>query len=163
MVIVALLLYLIFQTKGKTNFKYEKRVLPLTIFTVALTLLQIFLGTQVRQFIDDQIELVGYTGKGLWLQEPEIQFYIHRSLSILVLVLNGALFWTIIKNKLGFEKIKWVMALIGLEILTGILMFYFDFPFASQPLHLILASILFGVQFYLFLEVFKSRKSLKSS
>ncbi|NKI32922.1 COX15/CtaA family protein [Croceivirga thetidis] len=162
LVIVALLLYLIFQTEGTVNFKYEKRVLPLIAFAVILTLIQVFLGTQVRQFVDDQVDVVGYLNKSLWLNQPEIQFYIHRSLSILVLLLNGALFWTIKTNELGFSKIKWVMMLIGLEILTGILMFYFDFPFASQPLHLVLASILFGVQFYLFLEVFKSRKSLKS-
>jgi len=31
-------------------------------------------------------------------------------------------------------------------------MFYLDFPFGSQPIHLIIASILFGIQFYLFLE-----------
>lgn len=160
--IVALLLFVIFQSSGTHLKSYKKGLLPLAICVLLLTLLQIFLGTQVRQFIDDQIKVLGYTNKNAWLQKPELQFYVHRSLSILVIILNGLLFWKIRKNNLKFSKIKWVLGLIGVEVATGIAMYYFHFPFSSQPLHLILASILFGVQFYLFLEILISRKSGKS-
>jgi len=46
-----------------------------------------------------------------------------------------------------------------LEIFTGVVMSYFHFPFGSQTLHLILASVLFGIQFYIFLEE-KNRNSI---
>ncbi len=46
-----------------------------------------------------------------------------------------------------------ILLLIGLEILTGILMYYFDFPFSSQPLHLIIASLLFGAQSFFILQL----------
>ena len=52
------------------------------------------------------------------------------------------------------------MILITCEILSGVVMYYFDFPFASQPLHLILASLLFGVQFYLVLESITEKKQI---
>jgi len=32
-------------------------------------------------------------------------------------------------------------------------MYYFDFPFSSQPLHLVFASMHFGAQSYFILEV----------
>ena len=60
---------------------------------------------------------------------------------------------------LNFNKIKWVQTLIVLEIATGIAMYYFDFPLGSQPAHLIIASLLFGVQFYLILESKKSQNN----
>jgi cytochrome c oxidase assembly protein subunit 15 len=44
------------------------------------------------------------------------------------------------------------MVLLCLEILSGISMYYFNFPFGFQTLHIVIATILFGLQFYLLLE-----------
>lgn len=57
---------------------------------------------------------------------------------------------------------NWVLTLIGIEILTGIAMYYLDFPFGSQPIHLVLASLLFGLQFYLVLETQKTRTTIET-
>ncbi|WP_350287509.1 COX15/CtaA family protein [uncultured Croceitalea sp.] len=154
LVIVGLLIYLIYRTSDK-KVKAETKIplKNLLISALALTLVQIALGTQVRQFVDEQIDTLGESAKNLWLASPTLKFYIHRSLSIVVLLLNGCIFWMIKRKKLTLPKMNWVLALLLLEIATGIVMYYFDFPFASQPLHLVLASLLFGVQFYLILEV----------
>ena len=156
LLIVALILYVIYNSKIKvselindkiTYSRYKK----LLWFAMFLTVIQIIMGTQVRQSIDELIKN-GLTEPILWLQNPKLIFYIHRSFSLLVLALNGYLFYKNIKMNYGFKKVSWVLVLIGLEIFTGIAMYYFDFPFASQPIHLTIASILFGVQFYLILE-----------
>ena len=52
-----------------------------------------------------------------------------------------------------------ILGLIGLEIFTGILMFYFDFPFSSQPLHLIIAALIFGAQSFFILQLMINKKS----
>ena len=162
LIIVALILYVIKSASPKPI--TSNTVLKNSYFnkwvwvTLLLTLTQIIMGTQVRQHIDSEIKN-GVTQSVLWLQNPTIIFYVHRSFSILVLVANAYLFFVNKKFQLHFNKINWVMALIGLEILSGIAMYYFDFPFGSQPLHLVWASLLFGVQFYLILE---SRKSAHS-
>ncbi|MFD2585810.1 heme A synthase [Croceitalea marina] len=163
LLIVAFILYVIFEVNEQNILHKHKR--PLTtifILSLILTLIQIILGTQVRQFVDEQIDVVGENAKDLWLLKPTAQFYIHRSFSILVVLLNCYLFYTIKKNSLGFEKMNWVIGLIILEVFTGILMYYVDFPFGSQPLHLVFASILFGTQFYLVLEALKASKSHKT-
>ena len=121
------------------------------IFSIILSILQITLGTQVRQFVDEQIKLIGYE-KQLWLTAPRINFYIHRSLSILVFLVNVYLWYINRKLKLKYVKVNFVILCILVEILTGIMMYYFEFPILSQPIHLLLASILFGVQIYLFME-----------
>ena len=160
LVIVALLLYLInVSDRRQMKFKYLQTVSNLIVFALVLTIIQIVLGTQVREFVDDQADLLGYEAKNLWLIEPELDFYVHRSLSILVVLVNFYLGFLIYKNHLGLVKINWVVFLILVEIITGIAMVYLDFPFGTQPLHLLLASLLFGFQFYLFLE---SRRTVKS-
>ena len=151
--IVGLLLYVIYKSNPEQPaYKYRRLTSNLIVISLFLTLIQIAMGIQVRQFIDDQISLLGEMAKDLWLAQPELNFYIHRSFSIIVFVLNGFLAYNIYKKDLGLSKIYWVMLLIMAEVLTGIVMYYIDFPFGSQPLHLLLASILFGVQFYLLLE-----------
>lgn len=163
LVIVAMLLYLIAQISSKKqSYSYNKLLSTLFIITLAATLLQIILGTQVRQFIDAQIDIFGDEAKNRWLQNPTLQFYIHRSFSIGIALLNGFLFYRIRKFNLGYSKINWVIGLLLLEVVTGIAMNYLNFPFGSQPLHLVIASLLFGVQFYLVLETLKSKRSLKS-
>ena len=53
------------------------------------------------------------------------------------------------------------MACIILEIITGILMYYFEFPILSQPLHLVIASVLFGIQIYILLELSHTKKLIQ--
>ena len=90
------------------------------------------------------------------LGDPMLNFYIHRSFSIIILTLNVFLFVRNRKLQLGFDKIKAVLILIGIEILSGMAMYYLDFPDGSQPIHLVIASLLFGLQFYLVLETKKT-------
>ncbi len=164
LVIVAILLFIIYKTSIDNKIKNiaSKKIQLLFIVSLIATLLQVVLGTQVRQYIDHQSDIYGEFAKEQWLNNPTIQFYIHRSFSILVTLLNLYLAFYIYKFKLGFRKIKWVLILLAIEILSGITMYYLDFPFGSQALHLVIASLLFGVQFYLILETIKANQSLKT-
>jgi cytochrome c oxidase assembly protein subunit 15 len=158
LVIVALLIYLIKKARGNINpFKKNTVFKKVVLLTLILTFVQIVLGTQVRQYVDYQVKLLGYDQMALVLENPSLIFYVHRSSSLLILGLNLFLFLKNRNLKLGFNKINWVMSLIGIEILSGMAMYYFDFPFASQPLHLILATLLFGAQTYLYLETIETK------
>lgn len=156
LVIVAVILYIIQLARPKAaQVTYNSTFRNVLILSLFLTLVQVAIGTQVRQFVDEQIKN-GLTASILWLQNPSLTFYIHRSFSIIVLMVNAYLY---IKNKklgLGYSKMNWVIMIIGIEILTGMAMAYFDFPIGSQAIHLVLASILFGIQFYMILEAKKT-------
>lgn len=152
LVIVAFILYIIYGSK--TNFKKQtpnSLFSNILLFAIALSLIQIILGTQVRQHVDEQIKAIGYI-KDQWMVSPTLSFYIHRTFSVLVLAINGWLFITNKKLNLGFRKINLVIICIFIEVFTGILMYYFDFPFLSQPFHIVVATILIGIQFYVYLE-----------
>jgi len=164
LLIVALLLYIIFSVnKEDKRISFDKSTLIIALIALTVTLIQVVLGTQVRQFVDNQIDLLGENAKNLWLQNPTFQFYFHRTFSIAILAVNSLLAYRVINLKLGHIKIFWVLFILIVEIFSGIAMYYLDFPFASQPLHLVLATILFGVQFYLVLDALKPIKSQKTS
>jgi cytochrome c oxidase assembly protein subunit 15 len=157
LIIVAIILYLIFVSK--TTFKnrfYDAKFKNGMIIATFLTLIQIILGTQVRQFVDIQNKINGYFNWDIMELAP-LEFYIHRTLSILVLALNIWLFLRIKKLNLVYTKFNLVLVCIGLEIATGIAMYYFNFPFTTQTIHLFVAAIMIGIQFYIVLE--SSRKT----
>ncbi|MBD3582608.1 COX15/CtaA family protein [Flavobacterium selenitireducens] len=153
LVIVAIMLVII--RKAKTEFVGRRRDALFGIvlsFSLVLTLVQVVIGTQVRQFVDGRVKVLGYDQMELVLNDPTASFYFHRSFSIVVFLVNVLLIVRNRRKNLGFEKMNWFMGLLVAEILSGIAMAYFDFPFGSQTAHLVLASLLFGTQFYLLLE-----------
>lgn len=159
LIIVAVLLYLMHATNVRQVGHFKRPLFQnLLGLSIIFTIVQIILGTQVRHYVDDQIDIVGYNAKGLWLDTPTFQFYIHRTFSIIVFVLNAWLWWTNKKLGYGFHKLNWVMLLIGVEVISGIAMYYFAFPFGSQALHLIVAALLFGIQWYILLECYKAMR-----
>ena len=153
LVIVAIILYILYKSKENAPaFKQDKLFKGLLIFSILLTLVQVVLGTQVRQFVDEQVKAMGYDNMHLIFNSPQVTFYVHRTFSFVVFGIN---LWLYIRNRklnLGYSKLNWVMGLLLLEIASGIAMYYFDFPFGSQSIHLVTASILFGIQYYMILE-----------
>ncbi len=161
LVIVGLLLILIFKSGEKPKTKVIHPYIPvLVILALLLSIIQIIMGTQVRQFVDGQVDLLGEQLKNLWLAQADMSFYIHRSFSIAVLFTNVFLAYLFYKSAMVRTRMNLILVIIFAEILSGMAMYYLDFPFGSQPLHLILAALLFGLQFYLLLE---TRGAVKSS
>ena len=158
--IVALLIYLVYYG-GKSFIKTNKTFKYLILFGLFLTLIQIVLGTQVRQIVDEQAKLFAYD-KSMWLNDIPFIYEYHRTFSIIIISVNMALFLINKKLQLGNNYINYVMLLIVLEIFTGASMFYFDFPFGTQTAHLVFASIIFGLQFYILLQNFLTENKLKA-
>ncbi len=125
---------------------HTKRFLSLMLITLAFTLLQITLGTQVRELVDGLHQ--SGVERSEWMGQMDIFFYIHRSFSILILALNIYLWWTNRKDNMGYWQWNWVITLLGLEVLLGIILAYFDLPKFAQPLHLLLAAVIFAFQLH---------------
>lgn len=149
-------IFLLFSTEKKAfSIAGNTKIKIWAWLAVLLTLFQIGLGTQVRQFVDLQMD----KSPALWLDPAPIKFYVHRTLSLLILGVHLILFWMLRKMKRNVRVFNQILGLIGLEIFTGILMFYFDFPFSSQPLHLIIAALLFGAQSFFILQLMSNKNT----
>ena len=132
------------------SIKFLKRLIAFSMFVM---LIQILIGLKVREFIDIKIDLYGFENKNLWLSNPELNFFIHRSFSIFILISNFLLFYLAKKLKTNTKWITIILVLIFSEIIAGASMYYFSFPLLSQPLHLLIAILIFGSQFFWFLSI----------
>ena len=154
-----ILLFLIFllerENKFTKNLPRSNSFNLLVVLSLILTIIQISMGTQVRQFVDEQINYWGLESPKKWMSEVPYLFYFHRSFSLFVLFVNLTIAFILFKHRHIPNVFFSILLLIGLEIITGIWMYYFDFPFSSQPLHLLLASLLFGAQTYFMILIIK--------
>jgi cytochrome c oxidase assembly protein subunit 15 len=158
LIIIALQLYIVklvsIRQKGKIEFNTTLKWLAVVI--LAITFYQLFLGTQVREYID-ALTKQGF-GRESWTEKLGWAFYIHRTFSWLVLVLMAILVW---KN----EKMKkyWIVRsafiVLGIELTSGVLLAYANMPGLIQTSHLIFAAILFGI---LTMLVFRLQSATKN-
>ena len=153
LIIIGLLLWLRFiVTNKKIIYKYNALFNKLLIISVIFSLIQIAMGTQVRQFIDEQVKLYGFENKNHSLMNPSFKFYFHRSFTIAIVLVNLGMFYINQLKNLGYSLVNWIIFLIFLEAITGILMYYAEIPIGTQAIHLLAGALLFGLQFYLWLQ-----------
>ena len=116
LLIIGLILRLLFIIrKEKVVFKYHSLFNKLLILSIIFSLIQIAMGTQVRQFIDEQVKLFGFENKEYSLMNPSFKFYFHRSFTIAIILVNFGLFYLNQIHKLGYKLVKWILVLLFLE------------------------------------------------
>lgn len=152
-VIVCLLIYVYFRSSRNSLSLIEGNFAKLkwiVFICLGLTIIQVVLGTQVRESID---VVAKYAARSEWISNLGLTFLIHRSYSLLLLGLHGYLFFMLIKHQ-GLRSItQWLLIIVGLEILSGVVMAYFGVPAFIQPIHLLLGTLIVGVQYYLLLLI----------
>ena len=114
-----------------------------------LSFIQIVLGTQVREQVDVVASAAGYAGRATWTSQLGSVFEAHRTLSAIVVLVNvvvGYQLWQLALPGLR-RLVAATWAVLGLEMVAGITLAYFALPAFVQPIHLTLATLLFGAQF----------------
>lgn len=157
LIIVALLIYVIARSyKHIVVFEKVKSLKIINILLLAgmvLFVSQLIMGTQVREAVDAVFVKYGGSQRGKWIEELGLIFYVHRSYSLLILALHVFLWYKLKQNIQSDTRLRfWNRALlfcITLEIATGAGMAYFSIPAFLQPVHLLFANLIFGVQFLL--------------
>ncbi|MCK5728844.1 MAG: COX15/CtaA family protein [Methylococcales bacterium] len=171
--IVALLIYAIARSQKTFLSQLNTQNIPssthtLLIVLMLITLLQVVMGTQVREAVDFIANQHGYIDRIYWRDSFPIIFYVHRSFSAVVLFGNSWLSWRIIarlpKKHLLKTAIIHLMSLIVIAILAGVSLDRLGMPPIAQPIHLLIANLIFGVQFFIFICLkYSSNKYYKDS
>lgn len=157
MVIVALIiliLHKISQAETVTNsnpLQTSSLLKVLLILSMIVLLVQILFGTQVREAIDRVASEI--SDRQEWIAATGSSFIIHRSFSWIVLILNAVLVVKLWKTGVQNRFTLSVILLILGTVLTGAGMAWFSIPPFLQPVHLLLATVTFGVEFLLVLKV----------
>ena len=166
--IVALLIYTIARSQREPLQQLEVDGLSTKFKTVlmvamGMTLLQVAMGTQVREAVDFIAHEHSYIDRQYWRDDFPIIFYVHRSFSSLILFTNLWLFWqcykTLAKNHLLFRISLVLGGLVVTAILAGVSLDRLGMPAVAQPVHLLMANLIFGAQFFLFISLGYSQRA----
>ena len=163
MLMAIILLFILFSilaisNPSKKRVRVSKNISILVLISIVLLLIQIITGTEVRKFIDIKMELLNYTEKERWIENISSSFSFHRSFSWAIIIVNSLIYFYARKSGLKLKIIHIVNTLIFFQISSGIIMYYFHFPFSSQPIHLLISTMIISIQFY-FLLLYKTSKN----
>jgi cytochrome c oxidase assembly protein subunit 15 len=161
LIIVALLIYTITRSQRETFAPIDLTTLPEKLplvlnVVIVMTLVQITMGTQVREAVDFiSHDLV--VERQFWRDDFPIIFYVHRSFSSIILFTNGWLVWRLFQNvgknhplvKAGFL----LFGLIVTAILAGVSLDRLGMPPVAQPIHLLMANLILGTQFFMWIAL----------
>lgn len=168
MLIVALLIYVFARSQRHFLNDVDLDLLPckfnrVLIAAMLITLIQVAMGTQVREAVDFIANEHAYIDRQYWREDFPLIFYVHRSFSSVILLTNGWLFWKILKTfdkaTLIFKVALLLMILIVSGILAGISLDRLGMPAVAQPIHLVVANLIFGVQFFLYIYLVNSKNA----
>ena len=163
MLMAIVLLFILFSilaisNPSKERVRVSRNISILVLISIVLLLIQIITGTEVRKFIDIKMELLNYTEKERWIENISSSFSFHRSFSWAIIIVNSLIYFYARKSGLKLKIIHIVNSLIFFQISSGIIMYYFHFPFSSQPIHLLISTMIISIQFY-FLLLYKTSKN----
>lgn len=125
-----------------------------------LSIVQIAFGTEVRERIDEVANRFQGGYRESWVTTAGNIFLQHRDIAILVLIGNVVLYAlirrTFSRHSVQQQIMSFTFLMIMLQIVTGVLLSYCSLPPYAQAIHIVLASLIFGAQFYLLLNLNKS-------
>lgn len=149
---------------SKVYGKYKLQVKPLvqlaTLFALILSVAQIVFGTEVREKIDAVSSRLQGGYRNEWIKAAGDIFVQHRDVAIVVLLVNIILYALIRqgfgKHSIQQQAMSFTFLMLLLQMVTGILLSYLALPPYAQAMHIVLASLVFGAQYYLLLNLYKS-------
>jgi len=144
--------------KPKSDEHYSNPMKGVMVLIWLLSLLQIFMGAQVREATDD-IAMI-QADRSVWMEMMPTVFLIHRSMSwLLLLVAVGAGVYTY-KSCKRWKGTGRVIIMVLVSMMLGITLSEFDMPPFAQPLHLLSGALLFFLATFNVLESFRASRSV---
>lgn len=130
------------------------------LLTLLVSLVQILLGTEVRETIDSVSKELGFTLRDTWVAKTGEIFLQHRDLAVIVLVINAIVYKMVIDRFNGkaepLRMANWMVGALILQMATGVVLSYLSLPPAAQSIHILVAVLLFCIQYYLYLLVYRT-------
>lgn len=130
------------------------------LFTVLISILQIILGTEVRESVDVVAKSLTTGLRDTWISKLGDIFSYHRDLAILVIICNAIVYKMVIDRFSGkaapLLTARCILVTLLIQLLSGFALAYLAFPPAAQAVHILFSTLLFSLQFYLYLLVYRT-------
>jgi len=143
----------------------DRSIFILSVVSIILLVVQVVYGTEVREAIDhlnaQQIQ------RDSWIESIGANYHIHRVLAYVTLAITAYLFFktrsVYVKATQQYRFALIAFALVCIQMLTGIILARFHVPAVAQTVHLVVATLFFGAQYYLMLLVSKPKQDAISN
>jgi len=132
----------------------------LIFFAIVVSVLQIVLGTEVREAVDAVSKALMYNDREMWLTKVGKIFSYHRDSAMVVLILN-IIIYKLVKDRFNGKATALMVAnsiaiVLIIQIVSGLILSNFALPPYAQALHILFSTLLFSLQYYLYLLVYKT-------
>jgi cytochrome c oxidase assembly protein subunit 15 len=157
---IAITTYHLAKVHGRPKLNVNPMTHVVTLFALVISILQITFGAGVREKIDDVANHLQGGYRSDWIADAGTIFTRHRDVAIIVLLINVALYVLIRRSfnrhSLQQQIMSFAFLMIALQIVSGIALSYLSLPPFAQATHILLASLIFGAQYYLMLNLYQS-------
>lgn len=134
----------------------------ITLISLVILVVQVVFGTDVREIID-HLNQQGVQ-RSEWIDSIGLPYHTHRILAYVTLALVVFLYFklrsSVLVNTVQFKYAKISLILVCIQMLSGIILARFHVPAVAQTVHLVVASLLVGAQYYLLLILNKPESGL---
>ncbi len=134
---------------------HDKSLRIITTIALIILLVQIIIGTDVREQVDVVSKTLAYQQRNTWLAHLNIVFDAHKTISIVTSLLIIVVSWRSLSHAVLQTKASFLLLIVLLLMAAGISLASFNIPAFIQPIHLLLSSILFVSLFAFRLKVRK--------
>jgi cytochrome c oxidase assembly protein subunit 15 len=161
-VAISIVTYHLAKTYGKHKLHTGGITHVVMLMCLIISIVQIIFGTGVREKIDAVASHLQGGYREDWINNAGTIFFQHQDIAILVVLGNIVLFALIrygfTRHSVQQQTMSFVFLVIMLQVVTGVLLKYWALPPYAQAMHILLASFIFGAQFYLMLNLYTSAK-----
>jgi cytochrome c oxidase assembly protein subunit 15 len=145
------------QTDDTTAVRVSKAVGWGLVGLLLFTLVQIYIGTQIRQQVDVLYKTTENTNRESWIAQLNSIYTLHKLIAIGIVFFH-VLLYVLLRKKMHFSsvlkgRVFAIVLILVVEYTAGVVMHRFAIPNWIQPLHLSMATFVFGLQFALLINM----------
>lgn len=152
---LAIIPVLILHKLNDDKIVHDKTLRIITTIALIILLIQIIIGTDVREQVDEVSKSLAYQQRDTWLSHLSNIFNVHKITSLVVSILIVFIFWRSLSHVTLQRRGVFLLLIVLLLMAAGISLASFNIPAFIQPIHLLLSSILFVSLFAFRLNVKK--------
>jgi heme a synthase len=130
-----------------------KQITWLGVGVSIIALVQVMLGTQVRETVDVVAKMMGAEARAEWIANLGFNYTLHIRFYWVLLITLLIWLYRLLPFIKGSLSLKYwsigLVTMLGLEIIFGISMHYFAIPPMLQPLHLLFGTSIFTLCYFI--------------
>jgi cytochrome c oxidase assembly protein subunit 15 len=126
---------------------HDKILFRLATTALIILLIQIIIGTEVREQVDEVSKSLNYQHRELWIDKLNFVFDIHKTFAVTTAVLVIFVCWRSLSHAILQKWAALLLLIVLLLMAAGLTLSNLNIPAFIQPIHLLLSSILFVALF----------------